>query len=220
MKDVKMENNPDIQKLQEDIQGIRRAIDLGSSVFKQIYGAANFRYLFLASSIGTAFLVILYAILSSLGISGERTGIWIISLSGGLVWLILFSYKVRITTREADKLGLKLNWMGLAKEQLSSRLWLAVIPTLLIMLLLPFKGQSSWPASEIGAYIGIVLGLVLNLIGVLISEREYLFCGFWMIITGALFFFILSWPVHLVLGLTLSPACLLFFIVSTFFRRD
>ncbi len=215
-----MKKNPEIQKMQEDIQGIRRAIDVGSSVFKQIYGASNFRFLFLASSLGTAFLTVLYAILESLEVIYTSTGIWIMSVSGGLLWLFLFSYKVRITKREAHKLGLKLNWLGLFKEQMSSRLWLAIVPTLLIFILLPFKGQIDWSSSEIGAYIGFVLGLVLNLIGILISEREYLFCGFWMIITGILFFFIISWPVHLILGLILSPACLLFFIVSTFFRRD
>jgi len=198
MKDVEMGKNQEIQKLQEDIQGIRRAMDLGSSVFKQIYGASNFRYLFLASSLGTAFLVLLFEIIESRGITGTSTGIWIMSVSGGLLWLLLFGIKARITKREAGKLGLKLNWMGLFKEQMSSRLWFAVIPTLLIL----------------------VLGLVLNLIGVLISEREYLFCGFWMITGGLLFFFIISWPIHLVLGLILSPACLLFYITATFFGRD
>lgn len=215
-----MDKNPDFQKLQEDIQGIRRAMDLGSSVFKQIYRAANFRFFFLASSLATAFLAVLYGILESPGINADSSGIWIMSVSGGMAWLFLFIFRARITKREAGRLGLKLNLTGLIKEQLSSRLWLAVIPTLLIFVLLPFKGQSAWPASDTGAYAGIVLGLVLNLIGVLISEREYLFCGFWMILTGALFFFIISWPLHLELGLILSPACLLFFIIATFFPRD
>lgn len=215
-----MEKNPEIQKLQEDIQGIRRAIDMGSSVFKQIYGAYNFRFLFLASSLGTALLVILYAVLDSFGILEKSTGIWIMSVTGGLVWILLFSMKVRITRKEAEKLKLKLNWLGLVKEQMASRLWLAVIPTLLFLILLPFKDQSLWSFSDIGAYAGIVIGLILNLIGVLIAEREYIFCGFWMVATGSLFFFLIIWPAHLVIAIVLSPACLLFFLAATLLRRD
>ncbi|MBT3273124.1 MAG: hypothetical protein HN368_08230 [Spirochaetales bacterium] len=212
--------NPEIRKLQDDIQGIRRAIDLGSSAFKQIYAARNFRFLFLTASLGTTILVLLYAFIDSMGLFGKSSGMWIMAISAGLLWLFLFSYKIRITKKAADRIGLTLNWLGLFKEQMSSRIWLSVIPTLFILVLLPFRDQAAWSASDIAAYVGIVLGLVLNLIGVLISEREYLFCGFWMIAAGLLFFFLLSLPAHLVYGLVLSPACLLFFITATLSRRD
>jgi hypothetical protein len=217
--DNSMEKNPEIGKLQEDIKGMRRLMDLGASSFKQIYAARHFKFFFLASFIITGIIPILYATLTNI-VSDSQNLTWIIIATGGAGWLFLFSYKAYITNKEAKKLGLTLNWLGLIKEQMSSRIWLSVIPTLLVLILLPLKFPTGWSAADICAYTGIILGLVLNLIGVLIAEREYLFCGFWMIAAGLICYLIIQLPAYVEFPLVFSPGCLLFFIVASISARE
>lgn len=207
-------NRNGITNVKEDIREMRKALDLASSSFKSIYSAKNFRFFFLFAGIWAAVFSIIYEILERIfnPVPSRVMFIYFVFLGAG--WMALLIIRTVISLKAARKRNLKVNILKLIKELLSTRLWLAVIPVLVLIVLIPVRFAGAWRQTDYLPYTGMAVGLILNIIGVIIRERAYSAAGFWMILSGLLCFLIITMPVHFAFGIVFTPGCFLFFFMA------
>jgi hypothetical protein len=133
-----------------------------------------------------------------------------------LSWLMLIVLRTHLTLKAGRELDKSLGLWGLTKLILSSRVWLAVIPVVIVLWLLSYKIFPTWPNQYYAPYIAIVFGIVLNMIGVGIRVVEYAISGYWLIITGLIGIFFVVMPAHIACAATFAPACFLFAFIAYF----
>ena len=131
-----------------------------------------------------------------------------------LCWLILIGLRTHLTWKAGRELDKNMSLWGLMKLVLSSRIWLAVIPVLFVLWILPFKTFHYWPNYYYVPYIAIVFGIILNMIGVGIRVAEYSISAYWLIITGLIGIFFVAMPTHIAFAVNFAPACFLFALIA------
>jgi len=218
MKDPQMD---EFQEVRSQISDIRSAMNISSSTFRLIYAADNFRTLFLLSGIFSLVLPLLYQVMIWVYKSSEAIPKYMHIIFYVLIficWSILIAIRIKTSIRESKKLGLSTNFFNMAKKALSTKIWIAISPALIFMIVIPIKYISSFTAVEYLPYYGIVLGLMLNMIGVMIREVEYSYAGGWMILSGAILLFAFAIPVHIAFALIFTPGCFLFVLANSYWR--
>ncbi|MCP4628299.1 MAG: hypothetical protein GY850_33010 [bacterium] len=214
-----MENSkePQLTDIAKNIKEMRKAMDAGTHAFRHIYRARNLRLLFLVAGCLVVFFTITYHVL--LNIYDYHTLIpknvmaiyWVILF---ISWLMLVGLRTHLTLKAGRELIKNLSVWGLIKLILSSRIWLAVVPVLFVLSILPFKIFPYLPKHFYIPYIAIVSGIICNMGGVGIRVFEYSVMGYWLIITGLIGVFLIVMPVHIAVAINFAPACFLFAIMA------
>jgi len=199
--------------IMENIKEMRRAMDAGTHAFRHIYRASNLRLLFLLAGccvliFTTAYHVLLQIYDYHLLIpQSVKTTYWVLLI---LAWLMLVGLRTHLTLKAGRELVKDLSVLGLIKLILSSRLWLAIVPVLLVLVILPFKMFPYLPKHFCVPYIAIVSGIICNMGGVGIRVFEYSVMGYWLIVTGLFGIFFVVMPIHIAVAVNFAPACFLF----------
>ena len=205
----------EVQEIKSKMTEINHIINISGSTFRLVYRAKNFWRLFLFSGIISFVLPAIYYVL--LLFYSEHTSIpnALIIVFYAVIficWMVLFTYKTIVSTKAAKRLDIKLGVLTLTKELLSTRMWITILPVIIVLITIPIKYSSHIVATDYVPYIGIVVGLILNLIGVMIHEKEYSLSGCWMILTGLITFLAITIPVYLGVVVIFSVACFIFVI--------
>lgn len=214
-----MENSKETQlaDMMDNIKEMRRAMDTSTHAFRHIYRARNLRLLFLVAGCVVLFFSLTYQVLLliydyNIFIPGNvKTIYWALFF---LSWLMLIGLRTHLTLKAGRELDKNLSLWGLIKLVLSSRIWLAVVPVLMVLWILPFKIFHYWPNNYYVPYIAIVFGIMLNMIGVGIRVVEYSISGYWLIITGLIGIFLVVMPIHIAFVVNFAPACFLFAFIA------
>lgn len=208
-------NDNELQEIKSKMTEINHIINLSGSTFRLVYSAKNFWSLFLLSGILSLVLPAIYYVL--LLFYGDHVNIpnfliiafYAVSFA---FWMILVIYRTIISTKAAKRLDIKLGILTLIKELLSTRIWIAILPVIIVLITIPIKYSSLIVTTDYVPYIGIIVGIILNLIGVMIHEKEYSLSGCWMIVAGLITFLVITIPVYLSIVVIFSAACFLFVI--------
>ncbi len=127
----------------------------------------------------------------------------------------MYSFNSSLKTFKAFKIiQPKMNILEMLKQILSTKMWIAVIPVLLIAVAIALFYSKAFSIEEYMSLCAIVVGLIVNIIGVMINQKAYSFCGYWLIVVALINIIFLSFPAHIVYGILFAPACFLFFITA------
>ncbi len=203
--------------MMENIKEMRKIMDASAPAFRHIYLARNLRLLFLVGGFWVLIFTLAYHVL--LVIYNRHILIpenvkTIFYSCFFLSMLLLIGLRTHLTLKAGRQLDKKLNLWGLTKLVLSSRIWLAVIPVLIVLCILPYKIFPYWPNKFYVPYIAIVYGTILNMIGVGIRVKEYSISGYWLITTGLIGLFFIAMPFHIAFAVNFAPAFFLFAIIA------
>lgn len=205
----------ELKDIKNEIKDIRSTMNISGSAFRLVYSADNFRKFFLLSGIFSLIFPLFYQILLWVCKSQIPKPMMILFYVCIFVcWCVLIAVRTRVSIKIAKELNIKSSFWHVAKQILSTKMWLAIVPIILVFIAVPIK-YSAFATPDYVPYFGIVLGLILNMIGVMIHEREYSVCGIWMIISGAGGLSIFAFPVHIAFAVILAPACFLFVIANS-----
>jgi hypothetical protein len=214
-----MENSKEKQftDMMANIKEMRRMMDASAPAFRHIYLARNLRLLFLVGGCWVLIFSLAYHVLLMIYnnhiLIPENVKTIFFSLFF-LSLLMLIGLRTHLTLKAGRKLDKKLDLWGLTKLVLSSRIWLSVIPVLIVLFILPYKIFPYWPNNFYVPYIAIVYGTILNMIGVGIRVREYSISGYWLIGSGLIGLFFIVMPFHIAFAVNFAPAFFLFAIIA------
>jgi hypothetical protein len=215
--DMKDNEKNSLQEVKSQLDDIRNVMKISSSTFSMIYKADNFRKLFILSGVFSIVLPLMYQVLLWVYKSASGIPVYMQIIFYALIavcWLILIIVRTKVSINEAKRLGMKSDILSIIDQILSTKMWLAIFPVLIFMIVIPIKYSASFALTDYMPYYGIVLGLILNMIGVMIREREYTYAGLWMVLSGACLLFIFAIPMHIAFAVILAPGCFLFAIIN------
>jgi hypothetical protein len=210
---MKNKDQSDIKEMQEQLNDIRNVLNISSSTFRLLYSADNFRTFFLLTGVFSLLMPALYqALLFVYNSHSAIPNFMMITFYAliGVCWLILMYVRTKASIDEARRLNISSNIFVIFKQLLSTKMWLAIVPMLLVFIGLQISLSSAFALTQYIPYYGMVVGLMLTFIGIMIHENEYCYAGMWMILLGAVLFFFLPLPMHITYALVFAPGCFLF----------
>lgn len=210
MKDTDRTN---IKEVQEQLSDIRKVLNISSSTFRLLYSADNFRKFFLLTGVFSLLMPLIYQVL--LFVYNTHSAIpnyMMITFYSliGVCWLILMYVRNKASIDEAKRLNIDSNIFAIFKQLLSTKMWLGIVPMLLVFIGLQLSMSSSFALTQFIPYYGMVVGLMLTFIGIMIHENEYCWSGLWMVLAGAVLFFFAALAMHIAFALVFAPGCFLF----------
>ena len=212
-------NKNEYDEIKSELKEIKSMMNVSASEFRLIYAADNFRRFFVLSGIFSLVLPLIYQVLlwgyKSAGAVPESM-LWGFYALIALCWCVLVFVKTKTNISEAKRLGLKSDIFTVTKSILATKLMAALIPLGILAILFPIKFSAAFAPYDYIPYIGMAVGLLLNTIGVMIHEREYSFCGIWMLVSAAILFFLCALPGHISFAIIFAPGCFLFAAVNKY----
>ena len=210
-------DNNELSEIKDQLTQINQVMNISASTFKIIYEAKNLRSLFLYAGIFSVLVPLMYQILlwvyGASRLIPDSLKILFYCVIGAL-WGILVTMRTIKTFTAFKRLHPKMTILGMIKQLLCTKMWIAVIPILLIAAAIALYYSYAFSIATYISAGAIVVGLIVNIIGVMINQKAYSFCGYWLIIVALINIIILSFPAHIVYGILFAPACFLFFITA------
>jgi hypothetical protein len=200
-----------------NIKEMRNVMDACAPAFRSIFLSRNIRLLFLIGgccvivfTLAYHTLLMVYDFHISIPTNVKTIYFWLILLTA----LMLFGLRIHLTRKARLALDKNLSLWKAIKLTYSSRMWQAIIPVQIILIILPFKMFPYWPSVYYVPYIAFVYGTFYIMFGLGIRVVEYSIAGCWLIITGLMGFYLVVMPVHIAVAVSFAPAYFLFALIA------
>jgi len=210
---MKDKTQANLKEVREQLSDIRNVLNISGSTFRLLYAADNFRKFFTLTGVFSLLMPTLYhVLLLAYKSHSEIPGYILIAFYAliAICWFILMYVRTKSSIDEAKRLNIDSSIFAIFKQLLSTKMWLGIVPMLLIFIGLQIRLSTSFALTQFIPYYGMVVGLTLDYIGIMIHEREYCYAGLWMMVAGAILFFLFALPMHIAFALVFAPGCFLF----------
>ncbi len=215
-------NKDEITQLVQDLKTIKTAVKRNRPLLRELSAAANFRPYFLFGGIVIVAVSLLFRYMtyrygSYGGVPpGLKTALLILVGSIAAVSTLM---KWRVARRVLARIDRRLTVGILYREFYSGWFYHLLLPQVLIaaavVVYLALSGQGPF---IIGAA-GLALGVIMNLFGVTFGLSEYNVMGYWLLVTGALSFFLTAIPASVWSAICYGGACFTFVAVTDWKER-
>ncbi|MCK5130073.1 MAG: hypothetical protein KAQ68_09480 [Clostridiales bacterium] len=219
---MKQTDNQEINNIKDQLADIHATMNIGSSAFKLIYDSKEFWRFFLYTGVFSVLLPLLYHMLLIAYDTHALIPVYlkiIFYLVIFICWAFLMIIRTRISLKLSKKLGIRFTVWDMFKQLLSTKMWIAVIPVLLIAALFFIRFNASLSTADYVIYSGMAMGVVLNIIGVMIHQKEYSIAGYWMLFSALVIMTVLSLPAHIAFMVVFAPASFLFVLATKMSRK-
>jgi hypothetical protein len=217
-----MDRDRQIERLAEDLEQVKSAINRSAIVMREVMGPAHYRLLVLYAGIATLALCLAFhfAPLPWGGFAASPAWLrWLLVaaaviglVGGGLVKTLSVSRAARAVDRRLGFFSFFRRYYGFMVVHL-------YLPLGLILL-----GVCGWllatgRASFVAGAMGLFSGILMNLLAVTFRQNEYLVFGYWLLATSAASFFVPGLAPALWFAVIFGLGCLVFWAAAVLVSR-